>query len=35
MSRFAKTVLGSALAIGGWCIYMKGLYMIRDGVFDC
>lgn len=35
MSRITKTVLGSALAIGGWCIYMKGLYMISDGVFGC
>lgn len=34
MNRIAKTLLGSALAIGGWCIYMKGLYLITEGVFD-
>lgn len=34
MNRITKTILGSALAIGGWVVYMKGLYMISEGVFD-
>lgn len=34
MSRFGKVILGSTLAIGGWVVYMKGLYMISDSVFD-
>lgn len=34
MNRITKTILGSALAIAGWCAYMKGLDLITEGVFD-
>lgn len=34
MNRITKTILGSALVIGGWCIFMKGLNLVTEGVFD-